>query len=259
MALSSLWITVVSILATFDITKAVDEKGNVVEPSYEYLSGVTRTAQRRDGARKLPASIEGEVCYGITRVHYQCSSVQLSKIPRRVPSLREGVGVHSVSFPRRYIQQMHCFQKVCGNKAAARRESCLLKSPYQSIGNTGAAGGRSSPSVAYHASPTGVFGSGYIASLTGVVWLAARSLVWLYYSPSPVISAITLGFPSCFHPPAASPAGSSPLRGRRPSPPAFHQLNHLIPAYSGTARRLAWRRPPRRKFRETKKICMKAV
>ncbi|KAJ7688517.1 hypothetical protein B0H14DRAFT_2421125, partial [Mycena olivaceomarginata] len=40
MALSSLWITVVSILATFDITKAVDEKGNVVEPSYEYLSGV---------------------------------------------------------------------------------------------------------------------------------------------------------------------------------------------------------------------------
>ncbi|KAF7371702.1 Cytochrome P450 [Mycena venus] len=43
MAFSSIWITVVSILATFDITKAVDEKGNVVEPSYEYLSGVIST------------------------------------------------------------------------------------------------------------------------------------------------------------------------------------------------------------------------
>ncbi|KAJ6568897.1 cytochrome P450 [Mycena capillaripes] len=43
MALSSIWITVVSILATFDITKAVDEHGNVVEPSYEYLSGIIST------------------------------------------------------------------------------------------------------------------------------------------------------------------------------------------------------------------------
>ncbi|KAJ6536394.1 cytochrome P450 [Mycena capillaripes] len=40
MALSSIWITVVSILATFDINKAVDERGNVIEPSYEYLSGL---------------------------------------------------------------------------------------------------------------------------------------------------------------------------------------------------------------------------
>jgi len=40
MALSSIWITVVSILATFDITKAVDEMGNVIEPSYEYLTGI---------------------------------------------------------------------------------------------------------------------------------------------------------------------------------------------------------------------------
>ncbi|KAJ6554749.1 cytochrome P450 [Mycena capillaripes] len=43
MALSSIWITVVSILATFDITKAVDEKGNVIEPSHEYLSGIIST------------------------------------------------------------------------------------------------------------------------------------------------------------------------------------------------------------------------
>jgi hypothetical protein len=44
MALSSIWITVVSILATFDITKAVDENGNVIEPSYDYLSGLIRSA-----------------------------------------------------------------------------------------------------------------------------------------------------------------------------------------------------------------------
>jgi hypothetical protein len=43
MALSSIWITVVSILATFDINKAVDERGNVIEPSYEYLSGLVRS------------------------------------------------------------------------------------------------------------------------------------------------------------------------------------------------------------------------
>jgi hypothetical protein len=39
MALSGIWITVVSVLAIFDITKAVDEKGNVIEPAYEYIPG----------------------------------------------------------------------------------------------------------------------------------------------------------------------------------------------------------------------------
>ncbi|KAJ7279712.1 cytochrome P450 [Mycena rebaudengoi] len=43
MALSSIWITVASILATFDIFKAVDEEGRVIEPSYEYLSGIIST------------------------------------------------------------------------------------------------------------------------------------------------------------------------------------------------------------------------
>ncbi|KAF7333813.1 O-methylsterigmatocystin oxidoreductase [Mycena venus] len=43
MALSSIRITVVSIFATFDINKAVDERGNVIEPSYEYLSGLVRS------------------------------------------------------------------------------------------------------------------------------------------------------------------------------------------------------------------------
>ncbi|KAJ6564499.1 cytochrome P450 [Mycena capillaripes] len=43
MALSSVWISVVSILATFDISEAVDERGNVIEPSYDYLSGLIST------------------------------------------------------------------------------------------------------------------------------------------------------------------------------------------------------------------------
>ena len=38
MAFSSLWITAASILATMDITKAIDANGNVVELSDEYES-----------------------------------------------------------------------------------------------------------------------------------------------------------------------------------------------------------------------------
>ena len=40
MALSSIWISVASILAVFDISKAVDERGNVIEPVHDYVSGV---------------------------------------------------------------------------------------------------------------------------------------------------------------------------------------------------------------------------
>ncbi|KAJ7080673.1 cytochrome P450, partial [Mycena epipterygia] len=43
MATSSIWITVASILATFNIGKAVDDEGHVIEPSYEYVSGVIST------------------------------------------------------------------------------------------------------------------------------------------------------------------------------------------------------------------------
>ncbi|KAJ7222152.1 cytochrome P450 [Mycena pura] len=43
MATSSIWITVASLLATFDIAKATDENGRVIEPSYEYLSGGINT------------------------------------------------------------------------------------------------------------------------------------------------------------------------------------------------------------------------
>ncbi|KAF7345632.1 Cytochrome P450 [Mycena venus] len=40
MATSSLWITIASILATLDINKAIDENGEVVEPTYEYFPGL---------------------------------------------------------------------------------------------------------------------------------------------------------------------------------------------------------------------------
>jgi hypothetical protein len=40
MAQWSVWISVVSILATFDISKSVDEKGVPIEPSGEYTLGL---------------------------------------------------------------------------------------------------------------------------------------------------------------------------------------------------------------------------
>jgi hypothetical protein len=40
MAMSSLFISITSILAAFDITKAVGEDGQVIEPSYDYFPGL---------------------------------------------------------------------------------------------------------------------------------------------------------------------------------------------------------------------------
>ncbi|PFH47987.1 hypothetical protein AMATHDRAFT_66464 [Amanita thiersii Skay4041] len=40
MAFSAVWITIASLIAAFDITKAVDENGNVIDPDPEYLSGL---------------------------------------------------------------------------------------------------------------------------------------------------------------------------------------------------------------------------
>ncbi|KAF7366944.1 hypothetical protein MSAN_00953100 [Mycena sanguinolenta] len=40
MAASSVWITAARILASFDITKAVGEDGNIIEPTYEYSPGL---------------------------------------------------------------------------------------------------------------------------------------------------------------------------------------------------------------------------
>lgn len=42
MAFSSVWITLASLIAVFDIKKAVDEDGTVIEPSHEYLSALLR-------------------------------------------------------------------------------------------------------------------------------------------------------------------------------------------------------------------------
>lgn len=38
MAFSAVWITIASMIAAFDITKPVDENGQVIEPSQEYIS-----------------------------------------------------------------------------------------------------------------------------------------------------------------------------------------------------------------------------
>ena len=40
MGISTVWIAVVSILALFDITKAVGEDGKPMEPSYEDAGGI---------------------------------------------------------------------------------------------------------------------------------------------------------------------------------------------------------------------------
>ncbi|KAK0440601.1 cytochrome P450 [Armillaria borealis] len=40
MAYSSIWIAIASMLAVFDITKAVDEFGNIIEPTYAYASAL---------------------------------------------------------------------------------------------------------------------------------------------------------------------------------------------------------------------------
>jgi hypothetical protein len=38
MALSAIWITVASLIAAFDITMAVDDNGEIIELSYEYVT-----------------------------------------------------------------------------------------------------------------------------------------------------------------------------------------------------------------------------
>lgn len=40
MAIPAVWIAVALIVASFDITKAVDKEGNVIEPTYEYHTGL---------------------------------------------------------------------------------------------------------------------------------------------------------------------------------------------------------------------------
>ncbi|PFH47986.1 hypothetical protein AMATHDRAFT_6246 [Amanita thiersii Skay4041] len=40
MSFSAIWISIASIIAAFDITKAVDENGNVIEPNQEFIPGL---------------------------------------------------------------------------------------------------------------------------------------------------------------------------------------------------------------------------
>ena len=42
LACASIWIGIASVLAMFDLEKVVDEKGEVIEPSGEYTSGLVR-------------------------------------------------------------------------------------------------------------------------------------------------------------------------------------------------------------------------
>lgn len=44
MAFSAIWIAIASMVATFDITKALDDHGNTIEPSHDYISTVVRSA-----------------------------------------------------------------------------------------------------------------------------------------------------------------------------------------------------------------------
>jgi hypothetical protein len=40
MATASIWISMASMLAVFDITKAIREDGEVIEPTHEYSAGL---------------------------------------------------------------------------------------------------------------------------------------------------------------------------------------------------------------------------
>lgn len=44
LALNSAWIAVASILATYDISKAVDDNGSIIEPKVEFTDGLVRYA-----------------------------------------------------------------------------------------------------------------------------------------------------------------------------------------------------------------------
>lgn len=42
MAFSSVWIAIASLVAVFDINKAVDDDGRVIEPTHEYTPNLIR-------------------------------------------------------------------------------------------------------------------------------------------------------------------------------------------------------------------------
>jgi len=59
MAYSSVWITVASMLATMNITKAINTEGKVIEPSWEYVSAILHMPKRFPCSVK-PRSAEAE-------------------------------------------------------------------------------------------------------------------------------------------------------------------------------------------------------
>lgn len=50
MARASIWITVASILATFNIDKAVDAQGNQIDPTVAYTDGIARQVKSIDSS-----------------------------------------------------------------------------------------------------------------------------------------------------------------------------------------------------------------
>ena len=40
MAFSAVWIAIASLIYVFDFEKAVDEDGNIIEPTHEYISAL---------------------------------------------------------------------------------------------------------------------------------------------------------------------------------------------------------------------------
>lgn len=40
MAFSAVWVAIASLIYVFDFEKAVDENGNIVEPTHEYISAL---------------------------------------------------------------------------------------------------------------------------------------------------------------------------------------------------------------------------
>jgi hypothetical protein len=56
-AFSAVWIAIASLIAAFNITKSVDENGNTIEPSQEYLSAlVMYVFLSKDSERKIANS-----------------------------------------------------------------------------------------------------------------------------------------------------------------------------------------------------------
>ena len=57
LAIDTVWITIASVLAVYNIRKAVDEDGNPIEPTTEYTTGLIRYVPVLAGTRVTYANI----------------------------------------------------------------------------------------------------------------------------------------------------------------------------------------------------------